>query len=135
MYRIIKSRIADDNSPEWYVLQHKSKWSFSGWQDLQTFGSEDEAKKEQAALENKVYGFSDRLYWYILLMVACAGFHFGQVIIESSKMYVNDKSAFAWIGFLPFILPIFLMYGFVEATIVAAVVESVIGIRKFFKKK
>ena len=72
--------------------------------------------------------FDKRIPIYFLLSVIGAiGFAWWQVELSQAEL-VNDPSAMAWIGFLPFFVSIFWAYSVVVVCVVAIVVETLIWI-------
>lgn len=51
-----------------------------------------------------------------------------RAVAESNARLEYDKSAMAWVGFLPFIVPIFSMYAAAAVVPVAAIIEVVLAV-------
>ena len=68
--------------------------------------------------------------WFLLLFVlGCVFFHV-QVAESQAQYDAGDKSAMAWVGFWPFLFPIFLLSSAVFVVPVAIVTELVLWWRR-----
>ena len=77
-----------------------------------------------------------RLFIYVL-MCLLGGILVGYMQVEYSRQAyeAGDKSAYAWMGFLPFLIPIFMIESAKYVASFAAIVELVIFIKKFWSKR
>jgi hypothetical protein len=69
------------------------------------------------------------LAWVILWFVGGYASYWMHVAESQSRFDAGDKSAFAWMGFLPFLVPIFMMHSAIVVFPVAIVVEIALWIR------
>jgi hypothetical protein len=64
-----------------------------------------------------------RLLLWPLLITALTAWLIYSAIAESQANMINDKSSMAWVGFLPFIAPLFLLEAAIYVVPIAIVVE------------
>jgi hypothetical protein len=76
-------------------------------------------------------GFRFVCYFASILLIAIGSIF--SAILQSVAS--DDPSAGAWIGFLPFFLPLFLAHGAVIVVPAALVVEAVLLIRRLIKQR
>lgn len=74
-----------------------------------------------------------RLLIYFILSLAFTAAILWWHLRQTEIAYQTDKSAYAWTGFLPFILPLFYLYGAAAAGLIAVVAEVSILIGKLWK--
>jgi hypothetical protein len=73
---------------------------------------------------------STRLLIYVAALLIGGLLFFALEYQRSAAAYESDKSAFAWMGFLPFLFPIFLMYSAMFVGPTALVVEITLWVMR-----
>jgi hypothetical protein len=68
-------------------------------------------------------GFAARFFAWTAVTIGTTAWITYSEIARSQANMVNDPSSMAWVGFLPFILPFFLLQAFVYVAPVAAITE------------
>jgi len=75
------------------------------------------------------------LFW-LFLWFAATYLIYSMQFAESQAQYdAGDRSAFAWYGFLPFVLPIFMTYALFFVLPIALIVEFALWLRRRYLKK
>lgn len=74
-----------------------------------------------------------RLAIYIVAIVVVTGLMIWSTIAASQANLDKDPSSMAWVGFLPFLVPVFVIDAVLYVAPVAAVVEIGLGIWRWWK--
>lgn len=74
-----------------------------------------------------------RLAAYLAAFIGLTVYVTWSMIAESKAMLPKDPSAMAWVGFLPFMIPIFMLQAAIYVGPVAAVVEIALAIWRWWK--
>ena len=76
-----------------------------------------------------------KLAIYFLLVIGLTGVQVYLDVEQSRKAYeAGDRSAYAWVGFLPYILPVYLVVSIVTVAAAAIGVEVIQFLVRFFKR-
>lgn len=74
-----------------------------------------------------------RVLLYIAAFIALTVYVVWAVIADSKANLSNDPSSTAWMAFLPYFLPIFAAQAFIWVAPVAAVIEAVLAVWRWWK--
>lgn len=71
-----------------------------------------------------------RLSYYLLFWLIASATITGLAVLSSKLNMENDPSSMAWVGFLPFIFPLFMAQALIGVIPVIIVIETILFFRK-----